>query len=183
MKHDALPRQITLPQPLRLPLAAVLIAGALATGSIVWRIDRAATTEALRLSRQSHHDLRAKQLMQQIASADTVSAGLAIYHRLHAAQQPSTAPYETAMGFPPGATIEIEQPQPTRSTTDLWREYTSRLQLTIPHEGHLLKLLADWRSQSDGLHQLRACRIERLADALQADCQLTRFELTTKRAP
>lgn len=53
-----------------------------------------------------------------------------------------------------------------------WREIPFRLRECVAHEEILLRLLADWRSRSYAQHRLRACRLQRKAACLEADCQL-----------
>ena len=173
-----------LPHPLRLPLATAFLSTLLAVSATLWSIDRVAAAEAMQQSSQRQRAETEHTLAQQLASADEVAAGLTIYQQLQASDTPllSEAAKAFALDFPedtpadPAAEASLKASAP-------WREHHSRLHLDLPHEGHLLQLLADWRALSPGLHQVRRCQIERRETGLQADCQLVRLEFRQGQTP
>ncbi len=167
----------------RLPLAAALGSILLAGSALLWRMDSLTKADALlestRLSRLQHTE----QLARQSASTDQVASGLVIYEKLKNIDvEQNTAQIQSTQIFPPEAEIRPFITKQKPDAESLWIEHTTQLRLVIPHENHLLKALADWRTASPGLHQLRSCQIERQGDALQADCQLSQLTLAEDQA-
>jgi hypothetical protein len=162
-------------RPLRLPLACFLSSFFLASAAAIWSIDLTAQAEALKLRTQRERLAQAEVLTQQQATTAEVMAGIAVHDKLTAASRHETAVSYSGRDFRPAANVEIAPA--TSRENEFWIAQTIRLNLEIPHEGHLLDALSGWRNQSPGLHQVRACRIERLPHALQADCQLVRLTL------
>jgi hypothetical protein len=161
-------------QPWRLPLTVLLSSFLLAGATASWRIDAASKAET-RLEQTRRERLnQAELLAKQLATQDEVSAGIAILHKIRTSNQPEDhlAAYfgqylQPAAGLDKAATTSQED--------KFWTTRTIRLSLEILHEGHLLDALNAWRKDSPGLHQVRACRIERMVHALQADCELVRL--------
>lgn len=162
-------------RPLRLPLACFLSCFLLPGSAAIWSIDLAARAEALKLRTHRERLAQAEVLTQQQATTAEVAAGIAVHDKLEAGSRHKTVAEYSGQDFPPVANVEIVPA--TSRENEFWIARTIRLNLEIPHEGHLLDVLSNWRKQSPGLHQVRACRIERLPHALQAECQLVRLSL------
>jgi hypothetical protein len=166
------------PHALRIPLAAALVSILLASGAVAWSMDRTSKMEAQQESTRRSRLLQTAQLAQQDADSSEVSAGLALYENLKTRGGAREKAFDQAnQDFPPETDIDVELKKPAQGSESPWIEHTTRVRLAIPHENHLLKMLSRWRARDPGLHHLRACRIERAADALQADCQLARLTL------
>lgn len=158
---------------LRRPLAACLLSLLASSSALIWSINshQQAQKQLAESRRQHAHD--ASQLGKLLDNAAATAEGMALYHEL---AQRDTAPDQPPSTFAPAALQQLTPPTPVAGQP-LWQAQTWQLKLTAVHEGHFLTPLKAWQQQAPGLHQLRACRMTRVSDGLQVDCQLQQLTL------